>query len=394
MPLLCGASGVAIVFSIAVSQILLGLAIVALFASRTPVRFPPLKLPLAIFAGWTLLAAAASPNPMGAWPQIKKLLLFAVLLVICSGIRNVKQARWTLLAVVGASVLSSLWSFQQFARRIAEAHARGENFYEYYLPRRTTGFMSHWMTFSGELLVAIGIALAFLLFAARTFRERWLATGAMSALVAALVLNQTRGVWLAAIVVAGYLVACWRPKWLFAIPVLAGMGWLAAPDAIRERIVSIVRPHGTQDSNQHRIIVWRTGLAMMAAHPLLGVGPERVGPEFITYLPADIPKPLPEGYYAHVHNVYLQYGAERGLPAILAILWLLGKMAVDWIAALRSGGDRFLLHSAIAALIGVALGGMTEYNLGNSEILQLFLTVAGCGYVAVYTAKHRDLGVP
>ena len=54
---------------------------------------------------------------------------------------------------------------------------------------------------------------------------------------------------------------------------------------------------------------------MIRAHPILGLGPEQVGKVFLAYVPPDILSPLPKGWYGHLHNIYLQFAAERGLPA-------------------------------------------------------------------------------
>ena len=48
--------------SIAASHLFLGLAIVLLLASRTPVRFPPLLAPIGLFFAWTLVSAFASDD--------------------------------------------------------------------------------------------------------------------------------------------------------------------------------------------------------------------------------------------------------------------------------------------------------------------------------------------
>ena len=79
----------------------------------------------------------------------------------------------------------------------------------------------------------------------------------------------------------------------------------------------------------------RVGWEMIKAHPLVGVGLERVGPEFEHYVPADVPRPLPTGYYGHLHNIYYHFAAERGLPALAAILWLFGQALWDFARALR-----------------------------------------------------------
>lgn len=74
---------------------------------------------------------------------------------------------------------------------------------------------------------------------------------------------------------------------------------------------------------------------MIQDHPWFGVGPERVGPTFMDYLPPDVPKELPVAYYAHLHNTFVHYAAERGLPIVLALLWLFGKVLWDMSRALR-----------------------------------------------------------
>jgi len=30
-------------------------------------------------------------------------------------------------------------------------------------------------------------------------------------------------------------------------------------------------------------------------------------------VPADVRRPLPDGWYGHLHNIYLQFAAERGI---------------------------------------------------------------------------------
>ena len=49
----------------------------------------------------------------------------------------------------------------------------------------------------------------------------------------------------------------------------------------------------------------------------------------LQYIPADIARPLPPGGYIYMHNTYRQFAAERGIPALAALLWLLAKMLTD-----------------------------------------------------------------
>ena len=108
---------------------------------------------------------------------------------------------------------------------------------------------------------------------------------------------------------------------------------------------------------------------------------------FKEYLPPDVTR-LPEGWYGHLHNIYLHYAAERGIPTLLALLWMLGVMLRDFWRALQKlppgpSDARFVLQGSIAVIIAILVGGIFEHNLGDSEVLMLFLATMSCGYVAV-----------
>ncbi len=385
--LTCG-SIIAVPLSIAVSQTLFYLALAILLISGTRLQFPPIRLPLVIFIGWTFLALFLSGDARAGTPQIRKLTLFFMLLLVCSTFRSVAQIRGIVLAWGAVATLSSFVSFFQFWRKYQQAHALHKNFYDYYVSERITGFTSHWMTFGGEEMIILLMLLAFL-FLSTERRWKLAGWGAVGVLVLSLVLGMTRSIFLLGFPLgAVYLIWLWK-RWLLALaPVALAIGLLIAP--LRERIVSVFEPHGETDSNMHRVITRRTGIAMVKAHPWFGIGPEQIKPQFDRYLPADIPKPLPQGWYGHLHNIYLQYPAERGIPALLALLWMLGKMVRDFAVGLRRrdlGADaRFVLHGAIAVMIAILAEGFFEYNLGDSEPLMMFLSVMAFGYVALAAA--------
>jgi O-antigen ligase len=192
-----------------------------------------------------------------------------------------------------------------------------------------------------------------------------------------------------------YLLWFWK-KWLVAaVPAVVLVVFFLGPRALRERIGSIVEPHGEVDSNRHRAILRETGIGIIRAHPWLGIGPEQVKYQSDRWIPASA-LPLPTGYYGHLHNVYLQYAAERGVPTFLIFLWLMVKILWDFTWALRrkSGNPeaRFLLHGAIAVIIAILAEGFTEYNLGDSEVLTMYLAVVAFGYIAAESESKP--GVP
>jgi len=162
---------------------------------------------------------------------------------------------------------------------------------------------------------------------------------------------------------------------------------------LRERVVSVVRPHGDTDSNSRRAIMLRTGWRMVQAHPWLGLGPEQVGKQFTNYLPADVPLPLPKGWYQHVHNLYLQYAAERGVPALCCFLWMIVEFITDFSRALKAHAQseaRFIYFGCLAVIVAILLEGLFEYNLGDSEVLTAFLAVIATGYFALLKSPMPD----
>jgi O-antigen ligase len=130
---------------------------------------------------------------------------------------------------------------------------------------------------------------------------------------------------------------------------------------------------------------------MIKAHPWLGVGPEQVWRQYQNYIRPDMPKPRDSEYYGHLENDYVQYAAERGVPTMLALLWMIGWAIFDFARALhrlpQDAQERWVLHAAIAVIVSVLVSGFYSWNLNNSEILALFLAVMGCGYVATWRAE-------
>jgi putative inorganic carbon (hco3(-)) transporter len=330
--------------------------------------------------------------------------------VVFSAFRKMGEIRRLVWAWAGCAALSSLWSLVQFERKYAASKAAHENFYASYVGSRITGFMGHWMTFSGHMMMALMLIGALLFFGRVSFFDpttssdantasrgkgssAWLlAAGAI--VMAGLLAAFTRSMWLGALVGGVYLVWMWQRRLVLAIPVLGGILLLANPFALRERAISAFEPHGDMDSNEHRVITRRVGYAMIQAHPWFGVGPEEVGPHFKEYLPADVPLPLPPGYYGHLHNIYIHYAAERGIPTTLALMWMLGQALFDFIRAVarapKRAQERWALHGSIAVMLAVLVSGFYELNLGDSEVLGMFLAVVACGYCAAQSLKTQE----
>ncbi len=389
-------SAVSILFSITVSQTLLALALAALLFSGAKLRVPRVWLPLALFMAGTLMALALADHPALGVPQVRKFYVLLMLPVVYSTIRDRLPVRWLFLSWGIAGAVTALWGVVQFVQKMQQARALGTEFYQYYTVERITGAMSHWMTFGGEEMFALLMLGAFLLFGPeRRLRRLWPWMLCAGLLLVALVLGETRSIWLATLAAGLYLIWAWK-RWVVAlIPVALALAIFLGPPSVKDRAVSLFRPRKDVDSNEFRLVTWRTGLRMIEKHPWFGIGPDGPLVEFNDYVPPDTPRPLPPGYYGHLHNIYLQWAADRGIPTMLMMIWLLVQAVVDFWRALRKlppgpSDARFILRGVTAMVIATMVVGLFEYNLGDSEVLTMFLVGIACGYTAIgFSVQHE-----
>lgn len=392
MTVAIGAAGL-IHVSIAASQILLGAGIVLLLVFRHKLEFPRIWIPLAALFVWTVLADVLSPDPLGGWAQIKKFFVFLFIpLVYGVFVRQFPKVFYLVMAWAIAATASGAWALVQFVTKYEYARENGGNFYVTYVGRRIMGFESHWLTFGALQLSVLLLLLAQWFFS--SWRMPAWAYGAVAILATTILLSWDRSIWIATLPAVVYLLWFWRPKMILAVPVIAALAFLIAPGGTRDRLESLITPHGETDSNRFRVVTFRTGIAMIKAHPWFGLGPEEIKRNFNAYVPADIRRPLPVGYYGHLHNIYVQYAAERGIPGLLFVLWFIGMAVWDCARAiLRSGRARsqqlFVLHGTIAVVIGVLVGGLAEYNLGDSEVLMMFVSVVAMAYAAIQNVNVK-----
>ena len=303
------ACAVAPLVSIAASQILLGGSLALLLAMRVKPVWTPAWPPLVVFMAWSVISLLLSGDAQGGLPQVRKFYVLTALIIFATFIRERAPIRAVTLGWAAAAAASSVWSGAQFFRKWA-ALSPGEDFYLAYVANRVTGFLSHWMTFSGVIMMALLFVAARVLFAKESPRARWALAGACGVMGMGLALSWTRSVWLGCFCGLLYLAWNWRKAAVLALPVAAAVGFVAAPDSLRLRALSALRPHGDRDSNQHRAVTRAIGWRMIRAHPWFGLGPEQVGKQYKAYLPPGATS-LPDGFYGHLHNIYVHFAAER-----------------------------------------------------------------------------------
>jgi O-antigen ligase len=373
--LIAGAVGVYLLFSflsISVSQIFLGLAFLLwlfhLIKERQRPKFPRFFWPLGAYALLSFVSSLRSVNAEISLIDSRELLLFLIVPIAYTGLQEegiLKKVNFAFLVSALVSIFYSLFTYTP-----------GE---------RTTGFMGHYMTQAGLLLLFVSLALAVFLLGREKIRFFWGAALPPAFLV--LVLTLTRSAWIGAIVSTVVILLIYKPKLLILVPVLFGLVFLVSPKTVRQRALSIFDMQS--DSNVERIEYIKAGLKIIQNFPIFGTGPDTVDMEF------QLPKyglSASAKQNVHLHNNILQIGAERGIPALIFWLAFIIWACLDLIKLIKNKDPAVLplAAGALAALFALFAAGLFEYNFGDSEITTLFLYLLTIPFTAIFLLKKND----
>ncbi len=352
--------------SIALADILLAATVVCwvamLVRDRDRPNAPPFFVALAAYAGLTLISSVFSLDPRESLIDCKQLVLFAIVPVVYDLARG-NRASTVIDVVVTVGAASAVFGIIQF----------GMLHYDN-LGLRPQGALTHYMTYSGVLMLALCAAMARLIFGARD--RAWPAL-VMPALVVALLLTLGRSAWVGACVAAGLLLVLKDFRLTALLPVVVALVFTFAPDVVTNRIMSVIDLR--DPTNRDRLAMARAGSAMIQDHPLTGVGPNMVMRVYPEYRDPDAVQQL----NPHLHNVPLQIAAERGLPALGVWVWFVVMLGIGLFRQFRDPKNRVLSATGIAALAGMLAAGLFEYNFGDSEFLMLFLVLITLPFAAM-----------
>jgi O-antigen ligase len=374
-------------FSIAASQIFLSaLALCYLYRKLTRDRqFPwfSLMLPALAFSYFSLLSVAFSIHPSQSLVNAKNLSLFIILPILYDALRDLNDVRIVYRILIIAGVISASYGLFQFF-----------NAWDNDLSNiRIKGFMGHWMTFSGLLMILNVLLFSHLLFSPQKPLWFYPAFGIISV---ALILSLTRNVWLGSLAAFTVLIAMRKVRWIIAIPVVVFIVVIASqllfPVIVINRMHNIFNPNET--SSRDRIQMLRSGWKIIKDYPLTGVGGDMIQYVYPRYREPDSPFRNNQ----HLHNNLVQLAAENGIPALIAWLWLIMKVISDlisWKRNVMNPEERFMIHGTIGVVVALLVAGMFEYNYGDSEIKMLFLVLITLPYGWHKTIQNaeRETGV-
>jgi O-antigen ligase len=351
--------------SIALANVLLAATLVTWLAilvrDQARPAAPAFFVPLLAYAGLTLVSAVFSLDPIESLVDSKQLLLFAVVPAVYDLARG-PRATTVADVVITVGAASAAYGIVQYAMLHYDS-----------LRLRPQGALTHYMTYSGVLMLVICAAVSRLVFGAR---DRVWPALVMPALVVALALTLSRNAWVGACAAVGLLLILRDFRLSALLPVAIAALFAFAPGNVTDRMVSMFDVR--DPTNQDRLAMAEVGVRMVSAEPLTGVGPNMVPRVYDRYRP---PYAVNETN-PHLHNVPLQIAAERGLPALAVWIWFVAALAMALFRAFGDGTHRVLTATALAAIAAMLTAGMFEYNFGDSEFLMLFLVLVTLPFAA------------
>jgi putative inorganic carbon (HCO3(-)) transporter len=381
-----------VLVSIAISQILLAPALVASFwiISSNKKLYSSMRwilLPLILYCIWSVLTALMAPDMPLAITVIKKFYLFLLIPLVPIIARGQNRLLWIYRAIFAVALFSALVGIGQYLT-ITDAQRND-------LLNRICGFMSHWMTYTGLLMLALLLLIAY---GVRTNWRRYFLWVPVAALIAlAIIFSQTRntalGVYVGVFVILVLAIFLEKQRrfivFIICFILFSAVLYFAAPASVQQRFRSGLNPH--DDTARGRMEMVETSIRMIRANPWFGVGPKNVKHEALKYRNQN---EFPDWMYQHMHNNFLQIAAERGIPGLAIWLWLVIRIAWDSLCTYRFARSPSFPYgeecrreatlassAALGCWVALMIAGMFEFNFGDSEVLTLFLFIMSAPYV-------------
>jgi O-antigen ligase len=375
---------VALPLGIAVQQTVLGCVLAFLaYACWRERRLPrsPLDRPLLLCLGAFVLSTLASPDVANSLRGYGRLWLVAAFFAAYHLVRERREVERLVLLLVLTAVVVAVYGIVQHFTGINLARAVVGKPYNLeivgYGPDvyRTQGLHPSSITYAHNLLFPLTFATV-LLSSAMSWRRCVPLLAGWCVMLLALVFSFTRGVWVAFAIVLAIIGAVRGRRRGLAVAVALGAFVLAVASlgpAVRQRALS------TFDiaANLGRSQIWRANVDMITERPLLGWGYGNYKrfrtPFYARYPSAD--------RTSHAHNDFLQVWVDSGvvgLSAFLYVFWVVVRDGWRTYRQLPAAVEplRSVVLGGVLAVVGFLVGGLTQYNFGDAEVvIALWFTV-------------------
>jgi O-antigen ligase len=257
---------------------------------------------------------------------------------------------------------------------------------------RATGFYNHWVTYAEVLQLIAALALGIFL----ALKQKRSLTGALlvlavAGLVFALGMTVTRASWIGFTIAALAMLLLTSSRRTIVIVGACAVPLVLAGVVLLQQRRSIGFFDKRDQSTSWREMVWREGFQLLVSKPrhlIFGVGMDSIKGHWREWGLFDNGR-QPVG---HMHSNLLQIALERGLPALIVWLILIGVyVRMLWRITRRKVIDDFargLTVGALGGALGFFASGLVHYNWGDSEVVTIFYFVMGLCLVVERTNQR------
>ena len=356
----------ALQLSIAAAGILLALTLLCwagmVATQHERIEVPRMFWPLVAYGAATLVSALFSADPTLSLVDCKQLVVFLIVPVVYRMARG-RRALTLTNVIITVGAISAVAGIVQY----------GILHYDN-LGRRPQGALTHYMTYSGLLMLVAGVAAARLLY--RDEERVWPAL-IMPAVLVALALTFTRSAWVGACAAFSVLLVIKDRRLLAVLPVVAALFIAVAPARLTDRVYSMFDMK--DPTNRDRVAMLQGRLADGPGPPAHRSGTQHGAGDLRAI-------PVARRRRADQHPPAQRPDADRGRARPPRAADLAG---VRGDGGLRHGaeaadlaGTRRSLPRASRPWSPMLAAGMFEYNFGDSEFLMLFLVLVTLPYAA------------
>jgi putative inorganic carbon (HCO3(-)) transporter len=322
---------------------------------------------------WMVFAALHSPHGDPDWPYVESIAKVVIAVVVgitlVDSIAKVRQVAWIILLCQG--YLAFEWNLSYF---------EGVNRLQDY------GFAG-----MDNNSVAIGlVTVAGLGFFLAIETPRWWAKGLAFVLtgliIHAIMFSFSRGALLGLIAtgVVAFVVLPKRPihYGLFGLVVLFGL--MAAGPEVRARFATAFTDQEERDASaQNRLDYWGYCVDIIQEEPVLGIGPR----QFADSLPSRYGRTR-----AEAHNLWLQTGAELGIPGLAFLLGFYGICVTQMWRIVRNKHPAHASSPHLASMVFTAITGFFVsaqfVSLSGLEV-PYYIVLAATGLIKLETGSRN-----
>jgi O-antigen ligase len=360
-------SGLSVVIGYAV---LIGWA-VNRFGSWRIGRGWPIVGALLAFTAWFSLSATTAFDTSASYPEItnlsKTVLPFLVGATMMDGEKHWKRMLWTLVLAQGYV------GFEQNLNYLKGYNTAQEGF----------GGMDN-NFFGASLVTLIGPAIALML-TSKSWKARALAGLSAAFILHTALLTYSRGTMLGMLAVGFFAFVLFpkRPKFLGALLLVALIAIRFTGPELAARYATAFASEDQRDySAESRVDLWKDCLKVIAAYPVLGVGPAnwRVIAQSYGWSPGK-----------SAHSVWMETAAEIGIPGVSFLMLFYATAAIRLWPIARSRTDEYsdyevaLARGVILAIVGFAVAGQFVSAPGLEP--PYYVTMVGVALLRTKSAK-------